>query len=181
MSHAQTSGPRTRARAFDVCKLKGASWQRGAGQTLDMKSNLCPNSVQCLSKPCPTSVQVQGLSCPCPGQVHSLSWIGLRPVHLQTSWTGIGHTGPVFVLLLSSRGSNNFISHFGQTLDKHCMTTDPIFCQFLVGQTWDITWTWTNSGWAVGHEPCPKFVQTLSLTKLSTSHREVVWLDRGHQ
>ena len=90
---------------IDMLKEWGATCQRGAGQTLDMKSNLCPSSVQCLSKLCPTSVQVQGLSSCCPGQVHSLSKLCLRSVHLQTPWTGIGHTGPVFVQFLSSRGS----------------------------------------------------------------------------
>ena len=108
----------------------GATCQRGAGQTLDMKSNLCPSSVQCLSKLCPTSVQVQGLSSRCPGQVHSLSKLCLRSVHLQTPWTGIGHTGPVFVQFLSSRGSKFLFRRLDKLWTNIVWTQTPCLANF---------------------------------------------------
>ena len=122
----------------------GATCQRGAGQTLDMKSNLCPSSVQCLSKLCPTSVQVQGLSSRCPGQVHSLSRLCLRSVHLQTPWTGIGHTDPVFVQFLSSRRSKMF--YF--SLDK--LWTNIVWAQTPYSTSSTPCWT-MNSTW-IGDE-----------------------------
>ena len=93
------------------------------GQRLDVKSNLCPISVQTLSGVCPISGKVQSLS----NQVQGLSKACRVPVQFRGSWTVIGHGHPVFIQTLSKiKSSKTRFSDFGHSMDKD--------------------WTWTDSG-----------------------------------
>ena len=94
----------------------GTPYERLVGQRLDAESNLCPISVQTLSKDRPIKHEVQVLSTLCPNRYR----VCTAAVQRGVAWTEIGHDNPEFVVRLSKpKCSEAKIPQSGHTLDNH--------------------------------------------------------------
>ena len=101
-------------------------------------SSVCPNFVQPLSKYRVCPVPVQEKSIVCQNLVQDLSIFKHLGQGLDTQVQCLSSSCPV--------EGQKFLFHWLDKLWTNIVWPDTIFGQFLVGQTLDIDWTWTNMG-----------------------------------